>query len=96
MRLLELFCGTKSVGKVAEQQGYEVVSLDFEPRFNATHTIDIFDWDYKQYPVGYFNVLLLKPTITRMPYLRYISGCLFGSHGSTRRFGSKGSYAEHY
>jgi len=61
MRLLELFCGTKSVGKVAEQQGYEVVSLDFEPRFNATHTIDIFDWDYKQYPVGYFNVIWASP-----------------------------------
>ncbi len=61
MRLLELFCGTKSVGKVAEKQGYEVVSLDFEPRFNATHTIDIFDWDYKQYPVGYFNVIWSSP-----------------------------------
>tara|TARA_R110002124_G_C8811557_1_gene503229 strand:+ start:164 stop:826 length:663 start_codon:yes stop_codon:yes gene_type:complete len=61
MRLLELFCGTKSVGKVAEKEGYEVISLDFEARFNATHTIDIFDWDYKQYPVGYFDVIWASP-----------------------------------
>ena len=30
MKLLELFSGTKSVGKVAEQLGYEVTSFGFE------------------------------------------------------------------
>ena len=30
MRLLELFSGTKSIGKVAEQLGYEVTSLDLK------------------------------------------------------------------
>ena len=30
MKLLELFSGTKSVGKVAEQVGYEVTSLDLK------------------------------------------------------------------
>ena len=30
MKLLELFSGTKSVGKVAEQLGYEVISLDLK------------------------------------------------------------------
>tara|TARA_R110001632_G_scaffold154191_1_gene272263 strand:- start:1240 stop:1896 length:657 start_codon:yes stop_codon:yes gene_type:complete len=62
MKLLELFCGTKSVGKVAEKMDYdEIVSLDFEPRFNATHTVDIFEWDYKQYPVGYFDTIWASP-----------------------------------
>ncbi len=60
-KLLELFCGTKCVGKVAEPRGYDVVSLDFNPKFNATHTVDIFDWDYKQYPVGYFDVIWASP-----------------------------------
>lgn len=41
MRLLELFCGTKSIGKEFEKLGWEVVSLDFDPQFNATITTDI-------------------------------------------------------
>ena len=43
MKLLELFSGTKSVGKVAEQLGYEVVSLDLK---NADINCDIMNWNY--------------------------------------------------
>ena len=60
-RLLELFCGTKSVGKVAEQRGYDVVSLDFNPKFNATITEDIMEWDYTQFPPDYFDVIWGSP-----------------------------------
>lgn len=63
-RLLELFCGTKSVGKVFESSGYEVISLDYNKKFNATHTEDILMWDYKQYPVGYFDVIWASPDCT--------------------------------
>jgi hypothetical protein len=63
-RLLELFCGTKSVGKVFESAGYEVVSLDYESRFNATHIEDILTWDYTQYPPDYFNVIWASPDCT--------------------------------
>lgn len=61
MRLLELFCGTKSVGKVFESSGYETVSLDFNPKFNATHTEDILTWDYRQYPKDHFDVIWASP-----------------------------------
>lgn len=65
MKLLELFCGTKSVGKVAETMGYdEIITLDFDPRFNATHTVDIFEWDYKQYPNDYFDTIWASPDCT--------------------------------
>jgi len=64
MKLLELFCGTKSVGKVFEKEGYEVVSLDYNSKFNATHTEDILTWDYKQYPEGYFKVIWASPDCT--------------------------------
>jgi hypothetical protein len=63
-RLLELFCGTKSVGKVFETAGYEVISLDFNKKFNATHTEDILTWDYTMYPSDYFDVIWASPDCT--------------------------------
>jgi hypothetical protein len=43
MKLLELFSGTGSVGKVAKDFGFEVVSLDRD--MNADIKTDIMDWD---------------------------------------------------
>lgn len=63
-RLLELFCGNKCVGKVFEANGYEVVSLDFNKKFNPTHAEDILTWDYKQYPSNYFSVIWSSPDCT--------------------------------
>lgn len=63
-RILELFCGTKSVGKVFETAGYEVISLDYNKKFDATHTEDILTWDYHQYPPGYFDVIWASPDCT--------------------------------
>jgi hypothetical protein len=63
-RILELFCGTKSVGKVFETAGYEVISLDYNKKFNATHTEDILKWDYTQYSPDYFDVIWASPDCT--------------------------------
>ena len=41
MKLLELFCGTKSVGKVFEAHGWEVVSVDLNPKFKPTIVADV-------------------------------------------------------
>lgn len=60
-RLLELFCGTKSVGKVFETAGYEVISLDYNKKFNATHTDDFLTWNYQQYAPDYFDVIWSSP-----------------------------------
>lgn len=60
-RLLELFCGTKSVGKVFSEYGYEVISLDFNKKFNATHTEDILTWDYTIYSKDHFEVIWASP-----------------------------------
>ena len=43
MKLLELFSGTGSVGRVAREFGFSVVSLDLK---NA-NIKDILEWDYK-------------------------------------------------
>ena len=61
MRLLELFSGTKSVGKVAEQLDYEITSLDLK---NADINTDILNWDYTIYPIGYFDVIWASPRCT--------------------------------
>jgi hypothetical protein len=68
MRILELFSGTHSVGKVATELGYEVLSLDMDG--NADINIDILDWDYKQYPVGYFDVIWASPPCNTFSHLR--------------------------
>ena len=61
MRLLELFSGTKSVGKVAEQLGYEVTSLDLK---NADINTDILSWDYTTYEPKHFDVVWASPPCT--------------------------------
>jgi site-specific DNA-cytosine methylase len=63
-KLLELFCGTKCVGDVFQQDKYEVISLDYNPKFKATHTDNILTWDYKQYPSDYFEVIWASPDCT--------------------------------
>ena len=67
MKLLELFSGTKSVGKVAEQLGYDVVSLDLK---NADINCDILDWDYTEYEPGYFDVIWASPPCDTFSHLK--------------------------
>jgi hypothetical protein len=71
MRVLELFKGTGSIGKHCTKQGYDVVSLDIEGKYNANITADILHWDYKQYPVGYFDVVWASPPCTEYSHLLY-------------------------
>ena len=66
-RLLELFSGTGSVGKVAKYYGYEVISLDLQ---GADINIDILDWDYKKYPRDYFSVVWASPPCRTFSILR--------------------------
>ena len=62
MKLLELFAGTQSVGKVARQLGFEVISLDKD--MEADIKSDIMDWDYRQYPNKHFDVIWASPPCT--------------------------------
>ena len=55
VKVLELFSGTHSVGKVCKELGYEVLSLDVDGK--ADINMDIMDWDYTQYPEGYFDLI---------------------------------------
>ena len=58
MKVLELFSGTGSVGKVCKELGWEVVSLDLK---GADININILDWDYTQYQEGHFDIIWASP-----------------------------------
>ncbi len=78
MRLLELFSGTHSIGKVAEQNGFDVISLDRDMgsenagyRSNYHIKEDIMTWDYKQFSNDYFDVITASPVCLFWSKLRY-------------------------
>ena len=57
MRVLELFSGTHSFGKVCKENGWDVVSLDIDGR--ATINEDILTWDYTVW--GKFDIIWASP-----------------------------------
>ena len=62
MKLLELFSGTGSVGRVAKELGIDVTSLDRD--MPADIQIDIMDWDYKVYEPHHFHIIWASPPCT--------------------------------
>ena len=61
MNLLELFSGSQSVGKVARDLGFNVISLDLK---NADINCDILEWDYKQFDRNHFDFIWSSPPCT--------------------------------
>lgn len=70
MNVLELFSGTKSVGKVCDKLGWDSVSVDIEKKFNPTHLCNILDFDYKQYPKDHFDIIWASPCCTNYSILQ--------------------------
>ena len=66
MKILELFSGTGSVGKVAQKLGYEVISLDIEKKFNPTLCMSIMEFDATKYKPDGFNFVWSSPPCTEM------------------------------
>ena len=71
MRILELFCGTKSMGKAFEALG-EVTSLDLVPAFEPTICCSILEWDYKAFPPGHFDFIWASPPCTQYSIARTV------------------------
>ncbi len=64
MKLLELFAGTGSMGKAFAEKRREVVSLDSDPKTDATIHEDILRWDYTSYPPRHFDAVWASPCCT--------------------------------
>ena len=63
-RLLELFCGTKLIGRAFEAAGWEVVSLNIVSKFEPAILCDIRSWDYTLFPPGHFDMVWASPVCT--------------------------------
>ena len=70
MRLLELFSGTGSVGRAFADQGWEVVSLDIDPKSGADIVTDFMTWDYSVYPEMHFDAIWASPVCTHYSVAR--------------------------
>lgn len=70
-RVLELFSGTHSIGRVCKERGIDVVSLDrdlgdscpFDLNYKSSHHIkeDIMTWDYKVFEPHTFYLITASP-----------------------------------
>lgn len=49
MKVLELFCGTKSISKAFQEKGYETVTVDNDPQHNPDICIDIMEFNADHY-----------------------------------------------
>ena len=75
VKCLELFSGTRSIGKVCDKLGWESVSVDLI--MEADHKCDIMDFDYKQYDKDYFDIVWASPPCTSFSILQ---GSWIGRH----------------
>jgi len=82
MKVLELFSGTHSIGKVANKRGFEVVSVDrdigaecpLKTGYKSNYHIqtDIMTWDYKKdFKAGEFDLITASPVCLWWSCLRY-------------------------
>ena len=63
MKILEVYCGTKSFTKVTEKQGHETFTVDFNPKFNPDMVADMLYFNQKMLPKEWRNpdVLWMSP-----------------------------------
>ena len=64
MRMLNLCSGTMSVSRPFVDNGYEVVNVDWDPRYSPTHCVDIMTWNCPYSP-GHFDIVWASPDCTQ-------------------------------
>ena len=69
-RVLELFSGTRSIGRAFEKLGWTVTSLDINPKFDPTHVADILFWNFELYRPDHFDFVWASPVCTQYSIAR--------------------------
>ena len=78
MKILELFAGSRSIGKEAESLGHEVFSVDIEAFEGIDYVTDIMDFDY-------INVPFIPDMIWASPPCTSFSVASIGRHWNKDR-----------
>ena len=72
MKVLDLFSGSGSIKKYFEnKENVEVISLDFCKKYKPDILCDIMKWNYKEYPIGYFDIIVAGPECKIFSNLQY-------------------------
>ena len=50
MKVLEVFCGTKSFSNIAKEKGYDIFTIDFNPKFKPDLVCDMLYFNKMQLP----------------------------------------------
>ena len=63
LNTLELFAGTQSFSKGVQRYNPEakIITVDILNLFKPTHQADILNWNYRQYPSGFFDIVWCSP-----------------------------------
>ena len=61
MRFLEVFSGSGTLSRCFRDHGWEVVSIDIDPKTDATIHCDILDWNFEELPQDSFDAIWLSP-----------------------------------
>ena len=81
MNTLELFSGTRSVGKICDELGWSTISLDLK---DADININILEWNYKEFPPHHFDIIWASPPCAFFSSLRITNlGKPSKKHGGT-------------
>ena len=60
-----MYSGTGSVAEIFADKGYEVVTVDIDPKYQPSIQVDMLEWDYKSlFKPGYFSVITCSPPCT--------------------------------
>ena len=52
------------MARVYRENGFLVDTLDLDPKWKATYTVDVLDWDYRIHPPGYYHTITCAPPCT--------------------------------